>query len=329
MVSRAERSHFADWWWTVDRWLLSGLGALMVLGIVLTMAGSPAVAERLGLASFHFVNRQVFFLVLCAGRWSAVLSCRRGTCAAPRLLLYIGGMALVVMALMYGVEVKGAQALDLRHPAVGIREAGFRHHRGLGVLGRRAASRRARHADRHGASAYDDRAAGACSPTSARRCWSRSSGPRFSSWRACIGSGSSGIGGLGVAARCFAYQASCRMCARASANSSIRQRAAATRRHLSGRHRDGELHFRRLVRQGPGRGHNEAHPARQPHRFHLRRHGRGIRHARLHALVADLRLHRAARASFCAARNEDPFCRFAAAGLVVLFRRAELRSTWR
>ena len=35
MVSRAERSPFADWWWTVDRWLLTGLGALMVLGIVL------------------------------------------------------------------------------------------------------------------------------------------------------------------------------------------------------------------------------------------------------------------------------------------------------
>jgi cell division protein FtsW len=109
MVSRAERSHFADWWWTVDRWLLSGLGALMVLGIVLTMAGSPAVAERLGLASFHFVNRQVFFLVLCA---AALVGC---SFLPPRyvrraaLLLYIGGMALVVMALIYGVEVKGSK----------------------------------------------------------------------------------------------------------------------------------------------------------------------------------------------------------------------------
>ena len=65
MVSRAERSAFADWWWTVDRWLLTGLGALMVLGIVLTMAGSPAVAERLGLQAFHFVNRQVLFLGAC------------------------------------------------------------------------------------------------------------------------------------------------------------------------------------------------------------------------------------------------------------------------
>jgi cell division protein FtsW len=73
------------------------------------MAGSPAVAERLGLASFHFVNRQVFFLVLCA---AALVGC---SFLPPRyvrraaLLLYIGGMALVVMALIYGVEVKGSK----------------------------------------------------------------------------------------------------------------------------------------------------------------------------------------------------------------------------
>ncbi|HEY8578271.1 MAG TPA: cell division protein FtsW, partial [Beijerinckiaceae bacterium] len=55
MLSRAERSYFSDWWWTVDRWLLSGFAALMVMGIVFTMAGSPPVAERLGLSTFHFV----------------------------------------------------------------------------------------------------------------------------------------------------------------------------------------------------------------------------------------------------------------------------------
>ena len=32
---------------------------LMVIGIVLAMAGSPPVAERLHLTTFHFVNRQV------------------------------------------------------------------------------------------------------------------------------------------------------------------------------------------------------------------------------------------------------------------------------
>jgi hypothetical protein len=49
MVSRAERSPFADWWWTVDRWLLTGVGALMVLGIVLTMAGQSSVKSLAGM----------------------------------------------------------------------------------------------------------------------------------------------------------------------------------------------------------------------------------------------------------------------------------------
>lgn len=83
MVSRAERS-LAEWWWTVDRWLLSGLGALMVLGIVLTMAGSPAVAERLGLQAFHFVNRQVVFLAACAAVLVGIRSCPRAMSAARR-----------------------------------------------------------------------------------------------------------------------------------------------------------------------------------------------------------------------------------------------------
>jgi len=33
MVSRAERSALASWWWTIDRWILAAVGALMVLDL--------------------------------------------------------------------------------------------------------------------------------------------------------------------------------------------------------------------------------------------------------------------------------------------------------
>lgn len=109
MLSRAERSPFADWWWTVDRWLLAALGTLMLLGIVLTMAASPPVAERLGLSTFHFVNRQVFYLIPAATLLVATsfLSPRHVRRAA--LLVFIVGMALIVAALLFGHEVKGAR----------------------------------------------------------------------------------------------------------------------------------------------------------------------------------------------------------------------------
>jgi cell division protein FtsW len=47
MVSRAERTPFAAWWWTVDRLLLAALCGLMLGGIVLSLAASPPVAARL------------------------------------------------------------------------------------------------------------------------------------------------------------------------------------------------------------------------------------------------------------------------------------------
>ncbi|MEQ9246108.1 MAG: cell division protein FtsW, partial [Nitratireductor sp.] len=63
MVSRTDRSPVANWWWTIDRWFLAAFLMLMGLGVLLSFAASPAVAERIGLSSFHFVVRQTIYLV--------------------------------------------------------------------------------------------------------------------------------------------------------------------------------------------------------------------------------------------------------------------------
>jgi cell division protein FtsW len=109
MISRAERSAFAEWWWTVDRWTLAALSALMVLGIVLTMAASPPVAERLGFSTFHFVNRQVIYLIptICVLLTTSLLPPRYVRRAA--LVIYVVGMGLIFVALLFGHEVKGAR----------------------------------------------------------------------------------------------------------------------------------------------------------------------------------------------------------------------------
>lgn len=109
MISRAERSTFARWWWTVDHWLLGALALLMVLGIVLGLAASPAVAERIGLPTFHFVNHQVAFLVpamavLLATSFLSPRDVRRAA-----LLTFLLGMGLIVVALVFGHEVKGSK----------------------------------------------------------------------------------------------------------------------------------------------------------------------------------------------------------------------------
>src|SRR5664280_637761 len=63
MVSRAQRTPFGEWWWTVDRLTLAAIGALMLAGVVLSLAASPPVAGRLGLAPFYFVNRHILYLI--------------------------------------------------------------------------------------------------------------------------------------------------------------------------------------------------------------------------------------------------------------------------
>ena len=109
MVSRAERSRFANWWWTVDRWLLAALGSLMVIGVVLAMAGSPAVAERLGLSTFYFVNRQVIFLIPATMIMLIVSFLTPRQVRRVALFIYVIGMILILLALMFGTEIKGAR----------------------------------------------------------------------------------------------------------------------------------------------------------------------------------------------------------------------------
>ncbi|MBN8941660.1 MAG: putative lipid II flippase FtsW [Rhizobiales bacterium] len=124
MISRAERTAFGEWWWTVDRLLLSALFALMLSGIVLSLAASPAVAHRIGLDTFHFVNRQVFFLIPATAvliitsflppRWI-----RRLAFAA-----FVGALILVVATLFIGTEIKGARRW-LNFAGVGLQPSEF------------------------------------------------------------------------------------------------------------------------------------------------------------------------------------------------------------
>ena len=109
MVSRADRTRFAEWWWTVDKYLLSGIIALMLGGIVLSLAGSPAVAERLGYDSLHFVERHIFFFlpalaVLIATSFLTPRMARR-----IALIVLVGAILLMVLTLVIGVEVKGSR----------------------------------------------------------------------------------------------------------------------------------------------------------------------------------------------------------------------------
>jgi cell division protein FtsW len=107
--TRIDQSPVARWWWTVDRWTLAALAILIGFGALLTMAASPAVAERIGLDSMHFVRRQLaLFPVAIALMFFISLQSPR-TIKRIAIVGFIVAMVLVVLTFFVGVEIKGAR----------------------------------------------------------------------------------------------------------------------------------------------------------------------------------------------------------------------------
>nr|WP_029040769.1 putative peptidoglycan glycosyltransferase FtsW [Cucumibacter marinus] len=109
MFSRDRKTLIAEWWWTVDRELLGALFALMGIGILMSFAASPAVAERLKLGEWHFIIRHMLLLIPTIGVMLGV------SLMTPRqarfLALGVLGVSMVLLAatLVVGTEIKGSQ----------------------------------------------------------------------------------------------------------------------------------------------------------------------------------------------------------------------------
>lgn len=107
--SRTDKSLLARWWWTVDRVQLALLIALMIIGIVLVVAASPAVATRIGLGQYHFVLRHFIVLIpsFCIMVGLSLLDTRQIWRVACVLLA--GSFIALIYVLAFGMEIKGAQ----------------------------------------------------------------------------------------------------------------------------------------------------------------------------------------------------------------------------
>lgn len=85
------------------------IALLITVGLVLVFGASPAVAERIGLSSFHFVERQIFFLVLSVGVMFFVSLMTPVMVRRAGVVLFAVCLLLLLATLMFGPEVKGAQ----------------------------------------------------------------------------------------------------------------------------------------------------------------------------------------------------------------------------
>lgn len=107
--SRTDTGILSQWWWTIDRWLLGSLLLLMTLGVLLSFAASPAVAETIGVDSYHFIERHLLLLPL------ALVIMLGISLLPPRYVKLLGvavcagAVVLLLLTFFIGVEIKGAR----------------------------------------------------------------------------------------------------------------------------------------------------------------------------------------------------------------------------
>ncbi|WP_422022202.1 FtsW/RodA/SpoVE family cell cycle protein [Roseibium sp.] len=109
MVSRADRSRFAEWFWTVDHYLLAAFSILLVSGVVFAFAASPPVAERIGVDTFYFVKRQAMFTIPALGIMLAASLMTPRMVRRAALVLFTISVVLLIATLFMGFETKGAR----------------------------------------------------------------------------------------------------------------------------------------------------------------------------------------------------------------------------
>ena len=107
--SRTDRSRLAAWWFTVDWVWLGAIAALVVIGVVLSLAASPVIATKKGLPTYYFVERHVVFSVV---GFSIILVLSFFSPSQVRrfaLVALLVSIVSLIWVVFWGAEIHGAR----------------------------------------------------------------------------------------------------------------------------------------------------------------------------------------------------------------------------
>ena len=110
MMNRADKSGFANWWFTVDRVALLCMLTLAGIGLMLAFAASPATTGGpMSAGDFRYTARQVMFAVLAMGILCSVslLTLRQVRIAAA--VTFAGALIGSFLVLFIGADLLGAK----------------------------------------------------------------------------------------------------------------------------------------------------------------------------------------------------------------------------
>ncbi|MFZ1992094.1 MAG: putative lipid II flippase FtsW [Alphaproteobacteria bacterium] len=107
--SRTDTSLLSRWWWTVDRFTLFAVLALIFFGLVLNLSASPAIAARHHLPSLHFFYRQIVFVGPAIALMVALSLVPPDALRQRTPLILLVCYLLLLSTLVLGGDVNGAR----------------------------------------------------------------------------------------------------------------------------------------------------------------------------------------------------------------------------
>ena len=109
IITRSDRSNIALWWWTIDRYLLTGFFMLILIGIFLVMASSQHLTQSLNLSSHHFTLRHILFGTLSIPIIISFSILNQRQIKIISILGMVISILLIFSTVIDGDKIKGAQ----------------------------------------------------------------------------------------------------------------------------------------------------------------------------------------------------------------------------
>lgn len=108
-LSRSDSSILGRWWWTVDRVMLFAFLIMISIGILMAMAATPMVANRIGIDEFYFLKRHLLYILpsLLVIFFVSILD--NSDIKKFALILFFIAWFLTITTLFFGSEIKGAK----------------------------------------------------------------------------------------------------------------------------------------------------------------------------------------------------------------------------
>lgn len=113
-INRSTKSYISDWWWTIDKVQLGAIALLIIFGIVLNLAASPPIAEKLSLNQYYFVKRQFLFILMGVVVMISFSFLNLKNLRRLCLAIFITSLIAIFFLNIFGTPIKGATRwLDL------------------------------------------------------------------------------------------------------------------------------------------------------------------------------------------------------------------------